>query len=271
MLDGGNATDDMSGETNRYGTNFTGMGGTQQAGARSLGRGADPGREHRGIPRLNLQPDGGLQQLHRLPGPDGDQARHQSSFTARPTGIITPPTSAPPIPGPTTTRRSPLRPARCCRPIRRCLPTTATASAAAWAGRLLPRSLGGKTFFFVNYEGLRYPNVSTYERPVPTDTMRAGVIFVPNSAGTYLPYNLNPNPVTVNGDDVSAGHVPRRAPAIRAALGSTPSFRRSGRTCPSPTTRITPRNGGDGYNVAGFLSSIRAAAHREFLCGPHRS
>ena len=30
MLDGGNASDDMSGETNRYGTNFTGMGGTQQ-------------------------------------------------------------------------------------------------------------------------------------------------------------------------------------------------------------------------------------------------
>ena len=82
-------------------------------------------------------------------------------------------------------------------------------------GPITPKIAGGKTFFFVNYEGLRYPNVGNYERPVPTDTMRAGVIFVPNSAGTYQPYNLNPNPVTVNGVTYQPATCP--AGALRSA------------------------------------------------------
>jgi nucleoside-diphosphate-sugar epimerase len=50
--------------------------------------------------------------------------------------------------------------------------------------------LGGKTFFFVNYEGYRFPNATTIERTVPTALMRAGVVQVPNSAGVYQAYNL---------------------------------------------------------------------------------
>src|ERR1041384_4431831 len=57
--------------------------------------------------------------------------------------------------------------------------------------------LGGKTFFFVNYEGFRYPNSTTFERNYPTAAFRAGVIQVPNTAGVQVAYNLNPNPVTV--------------------------------------------------------------------------
>src|ERR1041385_2389709 len=57
--------------------------------------------------------------------------------------------------------------------------------------------LGGKTFFFVNYEGFRYPNSTTFERNYPTAAFRAGVIQVPNAAGVQVAYNLNPTPVTV--------------------------------------------------------------------------
>src|SRR6266446_1136274 len=57
--------------------------------------------------------------------------------------------------------------------------------------------LGGKTYFFVNYEGFRYPNSTTFERAYPTAAFRAGVIQVPDSNGVYQPYNLNPFPVTV--------------------------------------------------------------------------
>src|SRR2546427_2086203 len=52
--------------------------------------------------------------------------------------------------------------------------------------------LGGKTYFFINYEGFRYGGVGVFERPYPTAAMRAGVIQIGSQA-----YNLNPFPVTV--------------------------------------------------------------------------
>jgi hypothetical protein len=70
---------------------------------------------------------------------------------------------------------------------------------AALGGPLLPKWAGGKTYFFGNFEGYDYPNATTVEKYVPTALMRAGVIQVPNSAGVYSAYNLNPYPVTVNG------------------------------------------------------------------------
>ena len=70
---------------------------------------------------------------------------------------------------------------------------------ASLGGPLTPSFLGGKTYFFYNYEGRRFPNVTTIDRLVPTPLMRAGVIQVQNSAGQIIPYNLNPRPVTVGG------------------------------------------------------------------------
>ena len=69
----------------------------------------------------------------------------------------------------------------------------------ALGGPALPRLLGGKTYFFVNYEGYRYPNATTVEKSVPSALLRAGVVQIPNSAGVYQAYNLNPFPVTVKG------------------------------------------------------------------------
>lgn len=46
-------------------------------------------------------------------------------------------------------------------------------------GPIIPKPLlGGKTYFFANYEGFRWPNSSTYETIVPTATLRAGIITV---------------------------------------------------------------------------------------------
>jgi hypothetical protein len=68
----------------------------------------------------------------------------------------------------------------------------------AIGGPALPSFFGGKTYFFADYEGRRFPNVSTYERLVPSATLRAGVIQI-STGSTVTAYNINPFPVTVNG------------------------------------------------------------------------
>jgi Carboxypeptidase regulatory-like domain len=65
----------------------------------------------------------------------------------------------------------------------------------AGGGPLIPKDiLGGKTYFFANYEGFRWPNSETISRDVPTASMRLGLLLF---GGTY--YNLNPTAVTFNG------------------------------------------------------------------------
>jgi len=58
---------------------------------------------------------------------------------------------------------------------------------AAGGGPIIPKSiLGGKTYFFANYEGFRWKNSSTYEVAVPTASMRAGILTFGG-----VQYNLN--------------------------------------------------------------------------------
>jgi hypothetical protein len=65
----------------------------------------------------------------------------------------------------------------------------------AGGGPIIPKEiLGGKTYFFANYEGFRWPNSESITRDVPTASMRLGLL---NFGGTY--YNLNPTAVTFNG------------------------------------------------------------------------
>ena len=52
--------------------------------------------------------------------------------------------------------------------------------------------LGGKTYFFANYEGFRWNNSKTFERAVPSADMRAGILTLPVcnascQAGTTAP------------------------------------------------------------------------------------
>ncbi len=61
-------------------------------------------------------------------------------------------------------------------------------------GPILPEMLGGKTYIFANYEGYRWPNSETIERPVPSPAMRLGLLTFGGNT-----YNLNPGPVTYNG------------------------------------------------------------------------
>jgi Carboxypeptidase regulatory-like domain len=61
-------------------------------------------------------------------------------------------------------------------------------------GTILPKLLGGKTYFFANYEGYRWPNSGTTERIVPSADMRLGLLTFGG-----LTYNLNPTAVIDSG------------------------------------------------------------------------
>ena len=67
----------------------------------------------------------------------------------------------------------------------------------AIGGPIIPKDvLGGKTYFFFNYEGFSFPNSETIVRSVPSPTLRLGLL-TDDLTGTL--YNLNPTAVTYNG------------------------------------------------------------------------
>ncbi|MFL6307925.1 MAG: carboxypeptidase regulatory-like domain-containing protein [Candidatus Sulfotelmatobacter sp.] len=70
----------------------------------------------------------------------------------------------------------------------------------AFGGPLIPKELlGGKTYFFVNYEGFRFPNAETYNRNVPSAALRSGLITDLNGATHSIlandPRGLGLNPI----------------------------------------------------------------------------
>ena len=103
----------------------------------------------------------------------------------------------------------------------------------AVGGPMLPNWLGGKTYFFVNYEARRFPQATTNERTVPSLLLRAGVIQVPNSAGVVTPYNINPFPVTVGGTTYQPAVCPGGACDPRS-IGINPLVSKLWSTLPRP-------------------------------------
>jgi hypothetical protein len=68
----------------------------------------------------------------------------------------------------------------------------------AIGGPLTPKEfLGGKTFFFFNYEGFKYPNSQTVVRNVPSPALRLGLLT--DTTTGAIDYNLNNAPVTFKG------------------------------------------------------------------------
>ena len=64
---------------------------------------------------------------------------------------------------------------------------------ASGGGPIISKNiLGGKTYFFANYEGFRWNNSQTYEVAVPSANMRAGILtFTDPTTGVTTNYNLN--------------------------------------------------------------------------------
>lgn len=113
------------------------------------------------------------------------------------------------------------------------------------------RLAGGKTYFFFNYEGFRFPQCQVWDATVPTALMRAGVIQI-DQGGTYVPYNWNPNAVTVNGVTYEPGGC--SGACDPRGIGINPIISQIWQKyMPLPNNFSGP---GDHYNTAGYLSTI---------------
>ncbi len=53
-------------------------------------------------------------------------------------------------------------------------------------GPMLPKMLGGKTFFYVMYEGNRYPRSSPFEKVVPSQLLKQGILQFRDGGGNIV-------------------------------------------------------------------------------------
>ena len=252
QLDGANVTDDMGGNVTTYQTNFNGLGGTQQSGTPSgvIPTPAESIEEFKvsvasqtsdfnnsSGAQIQMVTKRGQSQFHgsgymyyfdTALGSANTWAHNHTSYTFGATSL----------------------------PYTPIISNHRDRFGGAIGGPLTPKPvLGGKWFFFFNYEGLRFPNVGNYSTSVPSPLMRAGVIQVANSAGVYTPYNLNPNPVTVDGVTYQPAHCPAGACDPRG-IGISPVISQIwNKYMPLPDS---PLSAGDLYNTQGYLGSIRA-------------
>jgi hypothetical protein len=89
---------------------------------------------------------------------------------------------------------------------------------AAGGGPVIPKEiLGGKWYFFGNYEGFRWPNSETLYRAVPSDLMKQGILQFKDSAGVVQCYNLTSaivaNPCNPTGPALQPAQCPGNAAA----------------------------------------------------------
>jgi hypothetical protein len=133
----------------------------------------------------------------------------------------------------------------------------------AIGGPLTPKFWGGKTYFFANYEGMRYPNVTTYERGSPTQLMRAGVLQLTNTSGGVSAFNLNPGPVTVGGTTYAPAQCTfsgGTGPCDPRRMGLNPYISQIWSKMPMPndpsfTVASTSTGYVDGINAQGYFSN----------------
>lgn len=142
----------------------------------------------------------------------------------------------------------------------------------AVGGPLTPSFWGGKTYIFVNYEGLRYPFSTTLEKLVPSAALRAGVIQIPDSGGFIANFNLNPFPVTVTDPFTHQTTTYAAGTSGCGSAGTQPCDPRGiginsyvsqiwNTMLPLPNDRLgaanTPTSAtGDGLNIQGYRSPL---------------
>jgi hypothetical protein len=255
QLDGANITDDMGGNVTTYQTNSNGLGGSQSNGSPSgviptplesieefkvsVSNQTSDFNNSSGA-QIQMTTKRGTTQFHgsaymfyydNAIGQANSWANNHTPFSF---GSTTFPDTPPDFPKDHRTRMG-----------------------GALGGPLSPKPfLGGKWFFFANYEGLRRPNAGTYSTSVPSPALREGIIQVPSATNpnVYTPINLSNQAVVFQGQTLAPAACPG-GPCDPRGLGVNPIVNQIW------STQIPQANnplGGDGYNTLGFLATIRA-------------
>jgi Carboxypeptidase regulatory-like domain len=296
-VDGGNNTDDMAGNTIGYIQNFTGLAGAQTS-AMASGVVATPIES---VEEFKVSTFGQTNDFNASSGAQvqmvtrrGTDQWHGSGYgyyyatnhgaanswvnnhTLFTKGVA--PTGTP-CPAGTTLNSGG---SNCVMPYTPIIPNHRSRFGFSIGGPVVPwKILGGKTYLFFNYEGFRFPGTGIFERAYPTAAMRAGVIQVPvtdpatGNTTAYLPYNLNPFPVTVVVGNSAVGGFTNSGTRLcaLAAYGSTCGGAAGTPLDPrnigiSPTinslwSKFLPLPNdpgpatGDQFNSQGYLSTIR--------------
>jgi hypothetical protein len=253
ILDGGNITDDMAGNTTGYQTNFTGSGGTQTNGTPS-GVISVPSEsvEQMTVSTVNQTSDfansSGSQV--QMVTKRGSNQFHGAAYLWYFDTVLGSANSW-------TNNHTPANIGGVPYTYTPLISNHRTRYGFSLGGPLIPKDfLGKKWYFYGNYEALRYPNVGTFNKTVPSVLMRAGVIQEPNSAGVWQPYNLNPSPVTVNGVQYPVATCGAANSACDPrGIGISPVISQIwNKQMPLPNNVSV----GDGFNTAGYLTTIRA-------------
>lgn len=254
QLDGANITDDMGGNVTTYQTNSNGLGGSQSNGSPSgviptplesieefkvsVSNQTSDFNNSSGA-QIQMSTKRGSSQFHgagymfyydNAIGQANSWANNHTPFSL---GALTFPDTPPDFPKDHRSRFG-----------------------GAIGGPLLPKPvLGGKWFFFFNYEALRRPNASTYSASVPTASLREGIVQVPTAtAGVYTPINLNNTAVVFNGQTLAPAACPG-GPCDPRGLGLNPIVNKIWSS--QIPLGNNPLGGDGGYNTTGFLSTLR--------------
>jgi len=111
----------------------------------------------------------------------------------------------------------------------------------SFGGPLIPKDfLGGKTYFFANYEGFRYPNSTPVNKEVPSANMKLGILEDP-AGNQYNLLTLDPRGIGIS-------------PAVQALWKFEPA---SNASC-----QAGPRC--DGLNAQGFTANVNIPLKSNF-------
>jgi hypothetical protein len=136
----------------------------------------------------------------------------------------------------------------------------------ALGGPLTPKEfLGGKTFFFFNYEGLRYPSAETISRNVPSPALRLGLLT--NASTGSIAYNLNNAPVTFNGVTYPANFGCAGAPGGKCdplGLGLNPLVSQIWNKYEPQSNATCSQSLCDGANILGYAGTLNLPIKSNF-------
>ena len=122
-------------------------------------------------------------------------------------------------------------------------------------GTMLPRMLGGKTYFYFDYEGLRFPRNSSFVRTVPSDLLRQGIIQIRTSNGTQQ-FNLGNGTLAVCGTGTELCD-PRQLGMSSAVSTIWNKY------MPEPNDPT----GGDRLNTFGYRGNLSVPERNNFMVG----